>query len=442
MAGATKATFESALKLWYVGPIVEQLYQEVMVLELMELGRAAWNGQEVVIPFHHGRNTGVGASDAGDLPTAGYQKLSDLRLVARNVYGRFQVTGLAMASAVKGKGAFASWGEIEMNRLKDDVRNFCDRRAVSGGRVAGFLNEKQKPGGGASAFTDWEFSGDISKLQAALDAKGGNVLVALVRMARNNGEEEMDPDGYKTLNDDVELKSVNVVNRTVELSDEDGVAGDTDTTDVAAGVGIALVITDDDPALDYLDGEPTGIYHNLGSQMHFGKGRVAGSSGHVAQLQSNIYTQATATTDARADLSLERIEYVLARIEQLSGDFPDTLMMSTLQRQRYTALLQAFIQSDASKATSGDAGFKRGQLAYGDVKIKTYRQVDNGLIIFHTRKHWKLYQLEKFHFADKDGAILSRVQDKDAWEGFTVWRYDHICTRPNAQGMLVGLTLQ
>ena len=59
-----------------------------------------------------------------------------------------------------------------------------------------------------------------------------------------------------------------------------------------------------------------------------------------------------------------------------------------------------------------------------------------------TLKSWKYAELEPGGFADLDGEVLSRVSNADAWEGFYKWYYNVICTRPNCNGILTGLTLQ
>ena len=76
---ATQATLNDILKEFYLGPVQEQLNNEVMVLDLMTKATVDWNGRVAIIPIHVSRNTGVafrGESNgtaATQLPPAGDQ---------------------------------------------------------------------------------------------------------------------------------------------------------------------------------------------------------------------------------------------------------------------------------------------------------------------------------------------------------------------------------
>ena len=84
---ATITTLDAILKEFYVGPIQDQLNQEVLALELFEKAKLDWSGKQVIIPIHTARNSGVGARGEGDvLPTAGQQTFDRLIVTAKFVY--------------------------------------------------------------------------------------------------------------------------------------------------------------------------------------------------------------------------------------------------------------------------------------------------------------------------------------------------------------------
>ena len=143
MAEATISTFDAILKEFYLGPIQEQLNNEIMVLQMFQKATVDWNGKIAVMPVHLGRNSGVEwADESGTLPTAGTQTYQDMRILSQFLYGRFQITGPAMAAAGKGgTNSFVGWMDGEMNRLVDDVKNVADRDSVSGGTIKGFIPE-------------------------------------------------------------------------------------------------------------------------------------------------------------------------------------------------------------------------------------------------------------------------------------------------------------
>jgi hypothetical protein len=427
---ATKTTLDAVLKDYYIGPLQEQLNNEVMVLNMFEKAKITWAGRQGVVPVHVGRNAGVGFSDTGALPAAGNQVTKQLNFTAAYLYGRFQVTGPAIASAAKGGTAsFIGALELEMDKLKDDVRNQADRAMTSGGRVVGFLNQRKAEGAAAT----WEFRGDFAKIAAAYTAKGGNVDVAVVDCS--NATLTGEAVTYEFITTLAALDTAHAgfspANGTVRLSNA------LDTTGVAAGFGAALVISDTNAALDYLNTEPTGIYGNLGYVSLFGVDRGSVAADATA-LQSVIMTQDVDNDGNAEALTLERMQQVIDSISVTSGMDIDVIMMNPIMRSRYTGLIAGNIFKPVEKATTGDGGFLG--LSYGGVPIKSARQVDTGLILFLNTKCWKLAVLEDGKFADLDGSVLSRVSGNDSWEGFYKWYYNHYCYRPNANGVLTGIT--
>ena len=426
-------TLDAILKNYYIGPLQEQLNNEVMVLNMFEKAKITWAGRQGVVPVHVGRNSGVGfRAESGTLPTAAHQVPKQLNFTAAYLYGRFQVTGPAIASAAKGGTAsFIGALELEMDKLKDDVRNTADRTAISGGRVVGFLNQRKAEGAAAT----WEFRGDFDKIALAYDTKGGNVDVAVVDCSNATlTGEAVTYEFITTLAAlDTAHPGFNPANGTVRLSNA------LDTTGVAPGFGAALVISDtSNAALNaILDNQPTGIYGNLGYVELFGVDRGSVAADATA-LQSVIMTQDVDNDGNAEALTLERMQQVIDSINVTSGMDIDVIMMNPIMRSRYTGLIAGNIFKPVEKATTGDGGFLG--LSYGGVPIKSARQVDTGLILFLNTKCWKLAVLEDGKFADLDGSVLSRVSGNDSWEGFYKWYYNHYCYRPNANGVLTGIT--
>ena len=141
----------------------------------------------------------------------------------------------------------------------------------------------------------------------------------------------------------------------------------------------------------------------------------------------------------RAALSLDQIQQAIDGVLNESGEDIDVIFMNPLQRQSYTALLTANLQTITDKAGRGDGGFTG--LSYGGVEIRSSRSCGRGGVILMSMKHWKLLQLDKGGFADFDGSALSRVADTDAAEGYYRHYYNTACTRPNAQAVIAGISI-
>tara|TARA_R110002012_G_scaffold266479_3_gene450035 strand:+ start:1921 stop:3546 length:1626 start_codon:yes stop_codon:yes gene_type:complete len=194
---ATIQTFNAILKEFYLGGVIDALNNEVHVLRHFEKASLDWNGRSAIIPIHTARNNAVTyLAEGANFPAAGQQGYARLQVTARYQYGRFQVSGPAIASAKSGgRGAFIGWMDAEMNGLKDDVRDSANRALCSGGYVKGFLNERISNGiapaaggtGGATGggavtaagpFTNGivvggiDYSGDYSVFEAAGTVQG------------------------------------------------------------------------------------------------------------------------------------------------------------------------------------------------------------------------------------------------------------------------------
>lgn len=426
------SVLDAVLKDYYIGPLQEQLNNEVMVLDMFEKAKISWAGKQGVVPLHVGRNSGVEfKAEGATLPDAGSQTTKRLTFQAAYLYGRFEVTGPAIAAAAKGGTAsFIGALELEMDKLKDDVRNKADRSMTSGGRVVGFLNQRKAEGAAAT----WEFRGDFQKIVDVRTAKGANLDIAVIDCSNNTltGEAVTYERITTTAKVDTTHAGFSPATGTIRLDDA------LDTTGVAVGFGAALVIIDGDAAVDaILDNEPTGIYGNLGDETLFGVDRGS-TPGDAMELQSVILAQDVDNNGDADDLTLSRMQEVIDAISITSGMDPDVIMMNPIDRAKYIALINGNIFKPVEKATSGDGGFLG--LSYGGIPIKAARNVDRSLMLFLNTKCWKLAVLEDGKFADLDGSVLSRIASEDSWEGFYKWYYNHYCYRPNANGVLTGIS--
>lgn len=475
---AAPGSFDAILQDFYLGPVQEQLNQEVHCLQLFEKMKVDWNGRRVIIPVHIARNTGVGyTAESGNLPVAGQQNYEDLAVRACFLYGRFEVTGPAMAAAKKGGShAFINWADSEMKKLVEDVRDRANRVCVSGGAVKGYLNEKKASGAAVAAQVvgglaadgttlAWDYSGDFGPFAAT--AVGTEATWVRVELFRTDTFNPPNQAGGATPH----------VNPNIMVNGSDAAGGTLDIiylTDVATGAEVFTTaganLTDGhalalrlhatravdsgatpfgvDPATLDFGQECTGIYGNLSDPTHFTVTRndadatavpAVAAAGQAPILQCNVRTMAVGGAQARAAVTLQRLQQMLDEVEIASGKTPDTIMINQIQRQRYMNLLIGTIHVDGSKATQGDGGFSGYNFA--GIPIMTSRHVDNGNWIFLKKDCWKVLELDKPGFADEDGNVLSRVAGVDSFEGFYKWYYAHTCLAPNRNIILTGCAL-
>jgi hypothetical protein len=444
---ASPGTIAQILKDYYIDGIEQQLNNEVMCLEMFEKAKVSWAGRQAIIPCHVGRNTGVAfANESGTLPTAGNQTIVRLSVESKYLYGRFSVTGQAIASAAQGGTAsFINALDLEMDGLKTDIRNRSDESCVSGGSCVGFIHHNALTTAQDADATGIKFEGNAAKL-ATLVASG-TLTVNLVCLG--NSQLGVAAGAFVGITPaaaftgtitDLAVSAVDATAGTITLTPTSAAIN---TTGVPNGVPMAIVIKTYTASAAPLqvydpDKEPTGIFSNMSTISHWGVLRSgAPTADGETELQGVHLAMDTDGGNDRAALSLERMQEVLDAVSVVSGEDPDVILVNPAMRAKYIALLDGNIQSFGDKATKGDGGFLG--LSFANIPIKTGRHIPQGLMIFLKTKSWKLAVLEDGKFADMDGNVLSRVSDRDAWEGFYKWYYDHYCLRPGANAILSGI---
>jgi len=441
----------SILKEFFMGPVVETISQEVMALQLFQKATVDWNGRVCTIPVHTGRNTAVqflgeGAAFMG----AGEQQYDHLSVNAHFLYGHFEITGPAIASAKAGSsGAIIGWMESEMNKLIDDVKRTADQNMISGGSVVGYIFSANNPGGGAT----WGFDGDYGKLSAALTA--GMTEVSIDRQ----DEPGFLSDGVTAANTRY-LAAVDagvvVTGGAAGLNENAGTIvlaatrtdQDAAANAVATGFGFPVYLTNVGNAqLTASADQPRGLMANLSEASPFGvdKSGTAIVAAGRPTLQPLVMTADPANgggTNVRGDLSAERLQQVIDEVSVLSGKEPDVILCHPTTRAQYVAMMTgagALQTTTRGGATKGDAGFLN--LSYQNIPLKYSRSVPRGMMIFLNTKSWKIAELQSGGFADLDGSSLSRTGTSDAYNGYYRWYYNLVATSPNCNAVLCGITL-
>ena len=144
-------------------------------------------------------------------------------------------------------------------------------------------------------------------------------------------------------------------------------------------------------------------------------------------------------------MDFKRMQGMLDEIMILGGDDPDCMYAHPGLRQEYSALLSFVSATNTSlsndvngKPGKGDPGFSG--YAFNGIPLKMSRHCGKGILIFLNTKVWAVAELKSFSMADMDGNVLSRVANRDEWEGFVSWYYNLVCKEPNRCAILTGIT--
>ena len=132
--GASLLSLSNILKEYYLGPVTEQLNNEVLLVSRLEARSEDLVGKRAYVPLHYGRSTGIGArSEAAALPNAGQQAYNKAVYDLKYLYGRVAVTGPSMAKTKNEAGAFLQALKSELDGVRNDLRKDLARQIYSDG---------------------------------------------------------------------------------------------------------------------------------------------------------------------------------------------------------------------------------------------------------------------------------------------------------------------
>ena len=467
MASVQISDLEAILKEFYLGPIIEALNNQLEMVELFKKITVDWSGKKVIIPVHVSRNTGTGYRQEGTtIPAAGKQGHVDLTVTAKYLYGRFSLTGPAIASAKTTANSFATYVQTEMDGLVTDVKIRANQAMWTGGGCVGFIHDRvdvaagNSPGQGNNPAGGFAFTGnkDVGLALQQLDSGAAatarcsvnivrlddysNANAAGVMMANfaslSAGRLELEPVAAGTLTLSTMTGEYAAMVQVLESGQRGGGLGArTFTADAVVPAGLNL------PACkNAVQSEQLGVYANLGLQTHFGVDRNTAANAPLRSTVQAIDAKAVATNDA---LDFGRMQGILDEIMILGGDNPDCLYVHPIFRQEYASLLSFTAAGGAStfkkdvQAGAGTAEAGYSAYAFAGIPVKMSRHCGKGIVVYLKTSTWAICELQSFGMADLDGNVLSRLSDRDEFEGFVRWYYELVCKEPNRNAILCGV---
>lgn len=394
------------LKTRYLGPIREQLNNSTILLSRIgrEDNAVSVSGKNFTVPLHTQRNTsaGTGLADGGTLPTAGAQGYTTTVIPNIYQYGRIQITGPTIAATRDNAGAFVKAIDAEIQGLVMDFKR-------------GFNRQMHSDGTDALGF--WTSANNTSP--EVVDDKRGNAFVQLPSAGT------LTCDLVSTA-DNATLHGTAIV---VTL-------GAVSTSPVGYSVSWTGTVSSS-AQFDYLVMSGT-----LGLQLMGLKGIVATTDPPLGSLQSlavasNAFwkSQVVNNSGTNQALTLENMQKPLDLIAT-NSDFDESgvkfLLCSYGVRAKYVSLLVA--DKRYPNTMELDGGFKA--VDFNGIPLVPDPQCQKNRIYYLVPDSLKIFRTSDFDWLDKDGAVLSRVQNTDAYEA-TMFHYGNLgTTARNANGLL------
>lgn len=409
MAGANLSTLSNILKEYYLGPVAEQLNNEVLLLSRLEAKSEDLVGKRAYVPLHWGRSGGIGArAEAAALPTAGKQQYEKAVYDLKYLYGRVEVTGPSMAKTKNEAGAFLQALKSELDGVRNDLKKDLARQVY----------------------------GDGSGTVATVATSGSNSTTVAYVGTEPIRKGQIYPGFLATIYD---ASATADLSGTHEVSSVDVSAG---TVTFSAAVGATFANGDKIRRAGVTTSSAAeGNTYALSDEVDGLKRIVADSAtalGGITPTGSAVWwdNQRVAVDGA---LSLESIQKGL-NLARIAGGMPTSVVTSLgIQREFYMLLQDLVRYVEPDSATGYAAGFKA--LSYNGMPIIADIDAPYGHMYVLDEATMKVFSDQDWHFLDADGLTLRQVTGYDKFEAILA-RYMNLgATRRNNQVVLTGITV-
>ena len=429
--GANVGTIGNILKEYYMGPVNEQLNNEVLLLSRLEARSEDLVGKRAYVPLHTGRSTGIGARGELDtLPAAGSQVYDKAVYDLKYLYGRIQVSGPSMAKSKSDAGAFLQILKGELDGVRNDLRKDLARQVYGTGT-------------GAIAPLYQIVASATTSQTVVLDSlepiRKGQLYVNMKIDVRN-------VDGTATANGSgATIASINPSDAT--YGNRPSMVLTVTTAIAADGAGSDKYITRAGASSDAtypsdanrLSNEVDGIQRIVSASTTNSLGGISVTPSTNGFWDNKRLVRGTDWSDSDPDVassqtgvSLDLVQKAM-NLVRLEGAMP-SIILTTLGIQRdFYSLLQDQVRY--TEPTQFRAGFS--VLEYAGMPLIADIDAPYGNMYILDESTLKVFSDQDFHFLDGDGNTLRQVPDKDAYEAIMV-RYMNLGATKRSNQMVIS----
>ena len=435
---STTGGVDAILKEYYLGPVQEQLNNEVLLVQRLESRSEDLVGRVAIVPLHTSRSGGIGAvGESASLPIAGNQGFAKAQYDLKYLYGRVQVTGPAMAKTKSDVGAFLQVLKAELDGIRNDLGKDLARQVYGYGDGVIATGTPTTTASATSRFitlADWE------------PLRKGQLYVGCVvqLFIASTGAAVPATTGDYTI---TATSIVGAASSTITVS-----STATAITNVAHTIARAGSVTDG--ANRYAAGtrsnEVDGLQRIITttaatSNTNTVAGGAAGDGGYLGGISAYTYNywdnQRTAIGGA---LTLQGMQTMANTIRTKGGQ--TSMIITSLGVMREFYRLLTFVNGASTPIFDPSAGtmdFKAGfnSVSYNGVPVVGDIDAPYGNMYFLDESTLKVFSDQDWHFLDADGQTLRQVIGYDAYEAILT-RYMNLGSTNRAKnGVLSGITV-
>jgi hypothetical protein len=404
VTGQTLSEFDQALRIDYLPVVREQLNNHSYLLTKVKRNERDVSGKQWMLTAHYKRNSGVGAGTETGLPTAGQQTYANPYGVVKYNRGRIQVSGPTIAASRNDKGAIVRALDSEIQGVTADLKNELD----------------------------YQLHNDGTAVRCIINGDPGTDSTTTV-----------DNPGTRYLYDGLPIDILDPATGDITTSGTGGtVSSITNETNFEYSTGHNADVADNDwiirtGARKVGDGTLT---TNVSYEMMGLKGIVDDSTyvttlHNLSRASYTWWNCATFTSDDNSgtlrSLTIDLMQSAVSAVEKEGGQV-DLILCDHALRDAYAALVVA--DKRHVNTMTLDGGFTA--LEFNGIPVVADSYMPNNTMFFISTPHLELMQMGDWDWMDKDGSVLARVSDYDAYEAVIYWYADLATDRPKYHSFL------
>jgi hypothetical protein len=417
-------TISDILKIDYQGPVRDQLNNATILLVRVRRSDENFIGKQAYIPLRKGRNVGRGARiESGTLPTAGNQQYDSAIFNVVYNYGRIQLTGPAISSAKTNAGAFVRAIDSEMRGLMMDLKTSINRQLWHDGSsvltVCGTTSGSATVNVSSTKFLEVGLPFTIVNPSDGTIKESGDTVVAI-------------------LSDTQFTSSTTVTTDTDDLLIEGAGSGSSSNSRNLASAttfkttplelwGLEAMISSINPARARADTADIGAGG-------FDQTLVTAQFGQIDRKTGNLFWDSGDLNNSGTtrDLTLDLMQQAFDETDIEADELPGLILTDHPIKRRYASLLVSDKRYPAGGEITLDGGYRALEfngvplVADRDASLTRTPGVLNRLY-FLTESALEFEVLEDWKWMERDGAVLSRVSNVDAYEA-TMFSYFQFAT--------------
>lgn len=412
-SGTQISDLADILKDQYRDPIIETLNNTNLLDYLLDDTDEYFQGSQIVIPLHTGRNEGIGARQEASnasalLPEAGSQGYKNAKYDVTHMYGRMAFTGQVIAKARNDEGAFANAIDSEVNGMTNDLA-----------REMNFQRFYGKAG----------VRGSVDTTPTTTTITVDNVKFFRPGMLVDIIDNSPSSPTVRNGSTPVRISSVNKANTTITVDSlPNGVVADDIITRHKSYsnelFGLEDLISDSNPNL--VDAGRDDITKYVG--------------GLNRTLPANDFWKSIVVANAGA-FGSTMFQDMIDEVHIESGEDLDFFVTTFDIYNKYAAEMLPDRRYNLNEGKLGKLDAAWGDLMYNGIPVLKDRDCQSGTIWGINKSRILTFSMSDWDYMDMDGSILSRIPNRDAYEA-TLFKYaEQGITNPSACAKTSGVTV-